>query len=139
MADFTQLEIDAYSTSMGAILGHLTSGSNRTLSALAVNLITGGACGIFFGPMVYDRWQMNPGRESGGVCFMVAVLGALTIPTILRGLRPWTERNTENIIGRLMGRAVSMIAPAAPTGTATATISTVVVTESPVAKPEEKK
>lgn len=107
----TQIEIDAYASVGGSVLGHLTAGGNRTLQAMAVNGMTGIAAGFFIGPHVYNRYDIASGRDCGGVCFGLAVIGGLVFPTLLRGLRPWTERNTDNVIGRFMGVVVNTLAP----------------------------
>lgn len=109
----TQLEIDALCAASGSILGHLTAGGVRTLQALSVNVMTGASAGFFMGPTLADYINAAPGREAGGVCFGLAVVGGLVIPTLLRGLRPWTERNTDNVIGRIAGRVVNMLGPIA--------------------------
>lgn len=105
----TQLEIDALCAASGSILGHLTAGGVRTLQALSVNVMAGASVGFFFGPTMADYIHAEPGREAGGICFGLAVVGGLVIPTLLRGLRPWTERNTDNVIGRIAGRVVNML------------------------------
>lgn len=113
--EFGQLEVDAACSSIGAILGHLTAGGPRTLQAIGVNLLAGGSAGFFIGPIAVDYWAIAPGRPAGGTCFFIATLGALVIPTILRALRPWTERNADNLIGRVASRVVNTLAPAPPT------------------------
>jgi len=109
----TQTEIDAWCAASGAVLGHLTAGGNRSLQAMAVNGMTGIAVGFFAGPHVYNRYDIAAGRDCGGVCFGLAVIGGLVIPTLLRGLRPWAERNTESVIGRMAGFVVNKLAPMA--------------------------
>ena len=107
----TQMEIDAWCSVSGSVLGHLTAGGNRSLQAMAVNGMTGIAAGFFLGPHIYNRYDIASGRDCGGVCFGLAVIGGLVIPTLLRGLRPWTERNTDNVIGRFAGMVVNRLAP----------------------------
>lgn len=109
-----QLEIDGLCSSLGAILGHLTAGGPRTLQAISVNVLAGGSAGFFLGPTMVDWWQIAPGRPAGGVCLATATLGALIIPTILKAVRPWTERNADNVVGRVAGRIVSALASPAP-------------------------
>ena len=108
-----QMEIDAFCASAGAILGHLTAGGNRSVQATAVNIFAGAPTGFFLGPVVVDHWDVAPGRPAGGVVFVIATIGALVVPTILRGLRPWAEKNTSNMIGRAMNRLANILAPAA--------------------------
>lgn len=111
LAQMGQIEIDATCSAIGAILGHLTSGVNHSVQGLAINLLAGGSTGFFLGPFVVDLLEVTPGRSSGGICFGLSVIGALMTPTILRALRPWTERNTDNIIGRIAGKVVDYLAP----------------------------
>ena len=118
-----QLEIDAGCSALGAILGHLTAGGPRTLQAISVNLLAGGSTGFFFGPTLVDYWTLAPGRPSGGMCLLTATLGALVIPTLLRAIRPWTERNADNVIGRVAGKVVGAFAPTTTTTTTTQTSS----------------
>lgn len=108
-----QIEIDVTCSAVGAILGHLTSGVNHSVQGLAINLLAGGSTGFFVGPFVVDVFEITPGRSSGGVCFGLSVVGALMIPTLLRALRPWTEKNTDNIIGRIAGKLVETLVPIA--------------------------
>lgn len=110
-AQIGQLEIDAACSAAGSILGHLTAGGNRTLQALSINIMAGAGSGFFLGPSIVDYWHIAPGRPAGGVCFGVATVGALMVPALLRGIRPWAERNTDNVIGRLASRVVNILAP----------------------------
>lgn len=105
-----QLEVDAICSSAGAILGHLTAGGPRTLQAISVNLLAGGSTGFFLGPTLVDWWTLAPGRPAGGMCLMTATLGALVIPTLLKAIRPWTERNADNLVGRMAGKVVGALA-----------------------------
>lgn len=111
LAQVGQIEIDVTCSAIGAILGHLTSGVNHSVQGLAINLLAGGSTGFFIGPFVVDTFEITPGRSAGGVCFGLSVVGALMIPTLLRALRPWTEKNTDNIIGRIAGKLVETLAP----------------------------
>lgn len=110
-----QMEVDAGCSALGAILGHLTAGGPRTLQAISVNLLAGGSTGFFFGPTLVDWWSLAPGRPAGGMCLMTATVGALVIPTLLRAIRPWTERNADNLVGKVAGRVVGALGPTPPT------------------------
>lgn len=128
-----QMEVDAGCSALGAILGHLTAGGPRTLQAISVNLLAGGSTGFFFGPTLVDWWNLAPGRPAGGMCLMTATIGALVIPTLLRAIRPWTERNADNLVGKVAGRVVGALAPA-PTQSTTSAIEV-----TPVAQPSPPK
>lgn len=116
-----QMEVDAGCSALGAILGHLTAGGPRTLQAISVNLLAGGSTGFFFGPTLVDWWSLAPGRPAGGMCLMTATVGALVIPTLLRAIRPWTERNADNLVGKVAGRVVGALGPLPTQQTSSAT------------------
>lgn len=122
--EFGQLEVDAGCSALGAILGHLTAGGPRTLQAISVNLLAGGSTGFFFGPTLVDYWTLAPGRPAGGMCLLTATVGALVIPTLLRSIRPWTERNADSLIGRVAGKVVGAFAPTTTTTTTTTSSAT---------------
>ncbi len=134
-----QMEIDAFCAAAGAILGHLTAGGNRSIQATAINIFAGAPSGFFLGPAVVDYFGVAPGRPAGGVVFGIATVGALIVPAVLRGLRPWAERNTDNMIGRVMRRLANMIAPLPP-GTADKTgeivIPAIIVADKSKSPPE---